>query len=131
MKGIIGYGEERMKKMGKIYTSHFGNLSKLEKKGIKPISIALFPPKWYDGDALLDLTPDLTIFTGYKENIITEERFKKFYKYKIKQLGKERILKMIEDIADGQDVALICFEAPGGFCHRHILADYLDIEEYK
>lgn len=38
---------------------------------------------------------------------------------------------MIEDIAEGQDVALVCFEAPGCFCHRHILADYLNIEEYK
>ena len=114
--------------MGKIYRSYFGNLSKLEKNGIKPVSIALFPPKWYDGDALPDLAPDLTIFNGYKENIITEERFKKFYEYKVKQLGKEKILKMIED---GQDVALICFEAPGCFCHRHILADYLGIEEYR
>ena len=117
-----------MKKMGKIYTSYFGNLSKLREKGIKPISIALFPPKWYDEDVLPDLAPDLTIFNGYKENIITEERFKKFYEYKIRQIGKEKILKMIED---GQDVALICFEAPGCFCHRHILADYLGIEEYK
>ena len=117
--------------MGKIYTSYFGNLSKLERNGIKPISIALFPSKWYDEDELQDLAPDLTIFTGYKENIITEERFKKFYEYKIRQIGKEKILKMIENIAKGQDVALICFEAPGCFCHRHILADYLDIEEYK
>ena len=70
--------------MSKIYTSYFGNLPKREKKGSKPISIALFPPKWYDGDELQDLAPDLTIFTGYKENIITEERFKKFYEYKIR-----------------------------------------------
>ena len=128
MKEIIGCGEVTTKKMGKIYTSYFGNLSKLEKNGIKPISIALFPPKRYNGDSLPDLAPDLTIFNGYKENIITEERFKKFYEYKIRQIGKEKILKMIED---GQDVALICFEAPGCFCHRHILADYLGIEEYK
>ena len=117
--------------MSKIYTSYFGNLLKLKEKRIKPISIALFPPKWYAGDELLNLAPDSAIFAGYKENIISEERFKKFYEYKIKQIGKEKILKMIEDIAEGQDVALVCFEAPGCFCHRHILADYLNIEEYK
>lgn len=70
--------------MNKIYTSYFGNLLKLKEKGIKPISIALFPPKWYVGDALLSLAPDSAIFAGYKENIISEERFKKFYEYKIK-----------------------------------------------
>ena len=117
--------------MGKIYTSYFGNLLKLREKGIKPISIALLPPRWYAGDELRDLAPDSTVFIGYKENIVNEERFKRFYEYKIRQLGKEKILKMIEDKAEGQDVALICFEAPGCFCHRHILADYLDIEEYK
>ena len=117
--------------MSKIYTSYFGNLLKLKEKGIKPISIALFPPKWYTGDELHAVAPDPVIFTGYKENIVSEERFKKFYENKIKQIGKEKILKMIEDIAEGQDVALVCFEAPGCFCHRHILADYLNIEEYK
>ena len=117
--------------MSKIYTSYFGNLLKLKEKGIKPISIALFPPKWYIGDQLSAVAPDSAIFAGYKENIISEERFKKFYEYKIKQIGKEKIFKMIEDIAKGQDVALVCFEAPGCFCHRHILADYLNIEEYK
>ena len=70
--------------MSKIYTSYFGNLLKLKEKGIKPISIALFPPKWYTGDELLSLAPDPVIFTGYKENIVSEERFKKFYEYKIK-----------------------------------------------
>ena len=117
--------------MSKIYTSYFGNLLKLKEKGIKPISIALFPPKWYIGDQLPAVAPDSAIFAGYKENIISEERFKKFYEYKIKQIGKEKIFKMIEDIAKGQDVALVCFETPGCFCHRHILADYLNIEEYK
>ena len=58
--------------MGKIYTSYFGNLLKLREKGIKPISIALLPPRWYAGDELRELAPDGTVFIGYKENIVLD-----------------------------------------------------------
>ena len=117
--------------MGKIYTSYFSNLLKLKERGIKPISIALLSPKWYAGEELRDLAPDGTIFIAYKENLVSEERFKKFYEHKIKKIGKERILAMIEEKANGRDVALICFEHPNDMCHRHILAEYLDIEEFR
>lgn len=115
--------------MNKIYTSYFANIKKLNGQGIEPISIALFPPKWYEGKELKALAPDVTFFEGYKEHLITEERFKKFYQYKIEKIGKNRILEMINEIADG-DVALLCFERPGEMCHRHILGNYLGIEEF-
>lgn len=117
--------------MGKIYTSYFGNLHKIREKGIVPISIALFPPKWYAGEELRELTPDGTLFIAFKEMLIPEERFMRFYEYKIKQLGKEKIMQMIEDKAKGRDVALLCFEHPDCACHRHTLAKFLDIEEFK
>ena len=107
---IIGCGVQRM---GKIYTSYFGNLHKIKDKGIVPISISAFPPKWYNGEKLRFLAPDVTMFIGYKENIVSQERFKKFYEYKLKALGKEKILEKIKEIAGDRDVALICFEAPG------------------
>ena len=62
---IIGCGVQRM---GKIYTSYFGNLHKIKDKGIVPISISAFPPKWYNGEKLRFLAPDVTMFIGYKEN---------------------------------------------------------------
>ena len=95
--------------MRKIYTSYFGNLLKLKEKGIKPISIALFPPNWYVGDALLSLAPDSAIFAGYKENIVNEERFKKFYEYKIK--------RFLQDCAQGMTPEkpwLGIYDATGG-----------------
>lgn len=117
--------------MGKIYTSYFGNLHKIKDKGIVPISIAAFPPKWYAGAELKVLAPDVTMFIGYKENIVSQERFKKFYEHKLKVLGKEEILKKIKEIAGDKDAALLCFEAPGQFCHRRILGEFLEIEELK
>lgn len=116
--------------MGKVYTSYFGNILKLKEKGIVPISIALFPPKWYAGEELRDLAPDVTIFSAFKENIITEERFRRFYQYKIRKMGREKIRQLIDEAAKGRDIALICFEHPDRPCHRHILGKYMGIEEF-
>ena len=117
--------------MGKIYTSYFGNLHKLKDKGIVPVSIALFPPKWYAGKELRELTPDGTLFIAFKEGLIAEDRFLRMYEYKVRQLGKEKIMEMISEVSEGRDVALLCFEHPDCACHRHSLAKFLDIEEFE
>ena len=35
-------------------------------------------------------------------------------------------LAAIEKMANGKDVALCCFEKPDGFCHRHLVAKWLN-----
>ena len=43
----------------------------------------------------------------------------------------------LEFISNGNDVALCCFEEPDKFCHRHLIAEWLnetlnlDVQEYK
>ena len=39
-------------------------------------------------------------------------------------------------MAGTEDIALVCYEKPGDFCHRHLVADWLNeagyqCEEYK
>ena len=41
-------------------------------------------------------------------------------------IGRENILRELERLSGGKDVALICYEAPGDFCHRHLLVEYLN-----
>jgi len=37
--------------------------------------------------------------------------------------------KEVEDhlyfMSDGMDIALVCYEKPGDFCHRHLVAEWL------
>ena len=40
------------------------------------------------------------------------------------KLGIDRIIKMIQIFGD--NVVLLCWESPEKFCHRHILADYIN-----
>ena len=46
-------------------------------------------------------------------------------KYKEEIGNKEDIIKVLEQIANGKDIILCCYEKPGDFCHRHILNDIL------
>ena len=35
-------------------------------------------------------------------------------------------LTNIERLANGKDVALCCYEKPGDFCHRHLVAKWMN-----
>ena len=57
---------------------------------------------------------------------------------KLKRFGRGGVNGIIIDadsLAKSDDIALICYEKPSDFCHRHLVADWLiergfDVEEY-
>lgn len=60
---------------------------------------------------------------------ITQDRYVELYNKEI--LGKlrvEEVVYEIERLSGGKDAALLCYEKPGDFCHRHLLADWLTRE---
>lgn len=60
---------------------------------------------------------------------IAQDRYVELYNKEI--LGKlrvEEVVYEIERLSGGKDAALLCYEKPGDFCHRHLLADWLTRE---
>jgi len=109
----------------KLYTSYFGNLKKLRDAGVIPIGISLYPPRWFKGLSIQQLAPHRYML----DDKLTEEEYTRLYKDRVlRQLLPTSILKQIETLSSGRDVALLCYEKPGDFCHRHIVADWLRIE---
>lgn len=58
------------------------------------------------------------------------------YKEICNRVNVESLMKQLEKIGNGADVALLCYERPGDFCHRHLLAEHLnskgcDIKEFS
>lgn len=104
----------------KIYTSYFGNLRKLKENDIVPISIALWRPRFYCGAMIPELAP--TKFMLSDE--CSMELYVKMYKEKLAHIYSGSIIKRIEEIGKGKDVALLCYEKPGDFCHRHMFAEW-------
>lgn len=106
----------------KIYTSYYGNLKKLHNAQIIPIGVSLYRPKWFKGMSLGMLAPRREMLS---DDMSTEEYIVKYNKI-LEALNFNEIVRMIKGNGNGSDVALLCYEKPGDFCHRHLLADWLN-----
>lgn len=125
-----------------IYTSYFAKLKTLP-DNCYPIAICQYPPKWYEGAVVKELSPSPSILWEYK-NSPNEERYTRRFKEEV--LGKlsigdamcmltstlpfEALAALNEEgvpIWESKKVhiALICFEKQTDFCHRHIVADWI------
>ena len=120
----------------KIYTSYFANLKNLEKDDIVPIGICCYPPKWFKGPNLRAITPSPDILEKCKSS---HAEYEKRYRTEVLSLFKDAniLLERISFISGGKDAALCCYEKPSDFCHRHILAKWLEeqtgikVEEFE
>lgn len=106
----------------KIYTSYFANIRNLQKEGIVAISIARYSPKWYYGPRYTNVAPSGWMISGQ----CSHEEYLKKYDEILSCLDANEVVNTIKGISQGKDVALCCYEKPGDFCHRHLLADWLN-----
>lgn len=118
----------------KIYTSYFANIKNLEKDGIVPVAICAMVPSWFDGINIGSVAPSKDILFEHKKSAHSkedDERYKQRYYNEILvayRFHPEYIIDFIERVSDsagGKDIALVCYEKPGDFCHRHLLAEWL------
>lgn len=107
-----------------IYTSYFGNLKALHKAGVMPIGIARWKPRFYEGVNMFSVAPTRYMLSDDCER----EEYLELYDEILRKRGAQSILGEICTIAQGRNVALLCYEKPGDFCHRHLLADFLNKE---
>ena len=91
------------------------------------IAICLFPPASWTGQIFSQLAPSKQLFFDVKAKRITTEEYETRYKNEI--LAKLDAATVYEHLKDN---VLLCWEAPGEFCHRRIVAEWikekLDIE---
>ena len=66
--------------------------------------------------------------TWYTQNF---DVYEKIYDEVLNKLDPHRVVEHLYEISRGKDVALVCYEAPDKFCHRHLVADWLTNAGYK
>lgn len=119
----------------RIYTSYFANIQNLEAAGIYPLGICNKTPQFFQNPNLESVAPSDSILYEYKNSQKTDadrERYEERYVREILCAFRFRPELLIERIAfiseknGGADVALCCYERPEDFCHRHILAKWLN-----
>ena len=113
-----------------IYTSYYSNRKNF--KGFLRIGISrTVPPKSCDL-ILKFLAPRSSTLFDYKKGKIGEEAYARRYLSSIKDVKDNGTLDILVNYLknNSKDIVLLCYESPEKFCHRHILADYLN-QEYN
>lgn len=117
-----------------IYTSYFGKLKSLP-KNIVPIAICGGIPEWYHGAWYKKLAPTWEIFSHWRTYKDEDAYREKYIPNVLMVLDPDTIVKELEEFIRnypiGTDIALICYEKPGDFCHRHLVADWLNNAGYN
>lgn len=126
-----------------IYTSYFAKLRALPKNVI-PISICGKAPDWYKGLQYKKLAPKYDFFMKWKENHDNDYYIKCFNEQVLDGLDaydvvdnlykllteEERMLIEITNCPPWSNphvnIALICYEKPSDFCHRHLVSEWLN-----
>lgn len=107
-----------------IYTSYFAKLKYLP-ANITPISICGKAPDWYKGLQYKKLAPKYDFFMEWKRTHDNDYYIKCFGEQVLDKLNVTTVVRELSDLAKSEDFALICYEKPGDFCHRHLVADWL------
>lgn len=111
-----------------IYTSYFAQIRNLP-NNIIPIAICGGVPQWYSGLWYKKLAPKYNFFMEWKQNHDNEFYIEHFYNEVLINLVPEEVeselYALLPEDKKNCDIALICYEKPNDFCHRHLVADWM------
>ena len=110
----------------KLYTSYFAMVKKLQEAGYSNlVCIAGYAPKFYyemEGVRFFpDLAPRKEWFLEWRNRHLSNEWY--VGKYNETVLSKLDPKDVLNRLGDG--AVMLCYEKPGDFCHRHLVADWL------
>jgi len=85
------------------------------------VSIAGRAPDWFRGRQYKKLAPKYWFFQRYKKD--GDEAFytKQYYKEVLDKLDPKEVYEEL-----GENAILLCWEEPGNFCHRRLVAEWLE-----
>ena len=113
-----------------IYTTYFGKLKKLPKH-IHPISICGKAPDWWTGKQYKKLAPKYDFFMKWKETHDNDYYIKHYENEVLKSLNAVEVVANLKHLCEEStysnvDIALVCYEKPEDFCHRHLVSKWLN-----
>ena len=106
-------------------TSYFRNIKNINKEN-QVVSISLKAPGWYNGAEFKQLAPKYSFLKQYLDGVIDSDKYtEEYYKQVLSKLNPEIVYYYLIG-KYGKDVTLLCYEKPGEFCHRRIVADWFE-----
>ena len=108
-----------------LYTSYFAMLKSLP-ENIIPISICGKAPDWYKGLQYKKLAPKYKFFMEWKRNHDNTFYIEHFNKEVLNLLDVNDVIKDLKSLVPNKSIALICYEKPEDFCHRHLVSKWFN-----
>lgn len=103
-------------------TSCFDNVARVA----VPLSISGRAPDWYAGPQLRLLAPKRGFFDAWAAGEIDDDGYVRAFRAQVlAPLDPAQVFRRIVE-AHGPDVTLLCYEPPGQFCHRRIVAQWFE-----
>jgi len=104
--------------MKKLYTSYYGRNG----KHVQAVSISVQRPRFYPNIGHYPpLAPTWDLVKAYKAGDVDVQGYTKIFKEHLSTLDSA---KVVADLKDGD--VLLCYEKPTDFCHRQLVAQWLN-----
>lgn len=110
------------------YTSYFGNIKNLPKDAIL-ISVSLWTPRNFKGKHIKQLAPTEDILMEYKRTGDQNRYVRRYFKEVLGIRSADGLVEAIKQKWGDGDVVFLCYEKYG-FCHRHLIATWLESRGY-
>lgn len=109
-----------------IWTSYFGQMKNFPKDFV-PIGICGGLPNYYNGLWYKSLAPRLNFFLEWKKNKDNNYYIDNFNELVLKNKNADKVINDLITLANNADnIVLLCYEKPTDFCHRHLVADWIN-----
>jgi hypothetical protein len=104
----------------KLYTSYYARSGKHP----DAIAISAKAPPFYRGKFYSPLAPSWDLLRAYKSGKVDERGYTEWYLRLLIQERKLTPQQVVDELKDGS--ILLCYEGLGKFCHRHIVAEWIE-----
>jgi hypothetical protein len=119
----IAIGNQNNKEKEMLYTTYFAKLRTLP-PDITPVSICGKAPEWYMGAQYKKLAPKWDFFQEWKKTHDNHFYVKSFDGQVLSMLDAKQVYDELTAMTLSADIALVCYEKPESFCHRHLVANW-------
>ena len=110
-----------------IYTSYIYKSSSISALGITPISIAQGKPRGLEILYYRDLAPPWSLIREYKQTGDRDQYTRIYFEAVLNKLNQFQVIADLIVLAHSTNIALLCYEKPEKFCHRHLVAKWLNL----
>lgn len=109
-----------------VFTSCFKFAKSLDDSKFFVVSISRFPPRGFRGYKCFEFAPSVRLLKEYKEGLRNDHYAYRYERDVLKKIDVHRVFEGLARMACGRDIVLCCFEPALQFCHRRILAHYVE-----